>query len=146
MIVLYWFGEPLERYFAASYGQKGLYYFVLLYFGGALFSCLPSQAKHSKNPYYSSIGASGATSALVFAYIALSPTVPFEFLFLPGVKLPAIIYGGIILVAEYYLSKRGGTNIAHDAHIYGALYGFAFIMLIDTENFHEFIYHIQHWR
>lgn len=145
MMVLYYFGEFLEAHFAQDYGQKGLYYFVLLYFGGALFSCIPSQVRQRNNPHYSSIGASGATSALVFAMIGLYPTESsMGFLFIP-VRMPSIVFGVIYLALEYFLSKRGGTNIAHDAHIFGALYGFAFVMLIDKDNFQHFIYQLQHW-
>lgn len=145
MMVLYYAGTGLEEYFVAVYGRKGLYYFVLLYFGGALFSCLPSQVKHRANPYYSSLGASGAVAALLFAVIALAPiTSQMGLLFLP-VRMPGIVFGAVYLLAEYYLSKRGNTNIAHDAHIYGALYGFAFIMLIDSDNFYNFIDQIKNW-
>lgn len=146
MMVLYYCGETLEKYFALYYGKKGLYYFVLLYFGGALFSCLPSQAKYRNEPFYSSIGASGATSALLFAIIALAPTAGnISFFFIP-VPMPPIVFGVIYLALEYYLSKRGGTNIAHDAHIYGALFGLGFIFLIDSDNFYNFIDQVKHWR
>lgn len=145
MMVLYMFGELAEKIFVSWYLQKGLYYFVLLYFGGALFGCLPGMIKHRNNPNYSSAGASGATSAVVFAIIGLFPTEGgMGFLFIP-VYLPPIVFGIVYLLMEYFLSKRGGTNIGHDAHIYGALYGFAFVMLIDTDNFKHFVDAIRHW-
>jgi membrane associated rhomboid family serine protease len=51
-------------------------------------------------------------------------------LFLP-IPLKAYIFGPIILAVEYYMSKRGGTGIAHDAHFAGAIFGILFITLID---------------
>lgn len=142
MMVLYYFGQLLEQYFQIRYEGVGLYYYMLLYFGGALFATLPALYKHKDNFMYSSVGASGATSALVFSFIALFPVEPLGLMFVP-VRLPAIVFGIIILIAEYYLSKRGGTNIAHDAHIYGSIYGFVFTMLIDKENFSNFLEQVQ---
>jgi len=143
MMVLYMFGDLLEKYFFDMYGAKGLYYYVLLYFGGALFGTLPAFGKHRDNIMYTSVGASGATTALVFSYIAFFPTHKLGLMFSP-IQLPAIVFGVLILVAEYYLNKRGGTNIAHDAHIYGALYGFAFTLLLDREIFSHFINELKH--
>ena len=142
MLVLYRFGELLERYFVAEYGMMGRYYYVLLYLGGALFGTLPAFAKHKDNIGYTSVGASGATMALVFSYIAFFPMKSLGLVFLP-VALPSIIFGILILAAEYYLSKRGGTNIAHDAHIYGALFGFGFTLLLNKDVFINFINQIK---
>ncbi len=137
MFVLYNFGRGLEAYFYKEYGSIGLYYFVLLYFGAILFGTLPAYYKHKDNIMYTSIGASGGTTGLVFSYIALMPFEPLGLAFLPG--LPAIVFGILILASEYYLSRRGRTNIAHDAHIYGALYGFVFTLLIDRQIMTDFI-------
>lgn len=142
MFVLYNFGEILEALFREKYGVGGLYYFVLLYFGGIFFGTLPAYVKHKDNLMYSSVGASGGTTALVFSFIALAPFATLGGMFIPG--LPAIVFGVLILAAEYYLSKRGGTNIAHDAHIYGALYGFGFTLLLDKDNLSNFIYQVKH--
>ena len=37
------------------------------------------------------------------------------------------------------MGKRGGTNIAHDAHIYGALFGFVFVLLFVPNALSNFI-------
>jgi hypothetical protein len=42
-------------------------------------------------------------------------------------------------MVESYMDKRGQTHIAHDAHIYGALFGFFFPMLLDYEFLLNFI-------
>lgn len=142
MFVLYMFGNLIEGELVYLYGNKGLYYYILLYFGGTLFAAIPSMVKHKDNVFYAVIGASGATSALVFSFIALHPMSGLSPVFL-NIPIPAIYYGAIILLAEYFLSKRGGTNIAHDAHIYGAIYGFVFTLLIERNNFNQFIHEIQ---
>ena len=143
MLVLYLFGTPLEQFFKYEYGTVGLYYFILLYFGGAVFSSIYSYIKHKDNIMYGSLGASGATMALVFSYIALRPTATMQFIMLP-IPMPAIVFGFVILAIEYYMDRRGNSGIAHDAHIFGALYGFGFTVLIDIENWRNFIHQIQH--
>ncbi len=54
--------------------MKFYLYFVLLYLGGMVFATLPSIVKNRENPSYRSLGASGAVSAIVFAFIVLAPT------------------------------------------------------------------------
>ena len=143
MWVLYMFGQLLEMKFKFDFGSKGLYIFSLLYFGGILFATLPGFAKHKDNFAYTSIGASGATSALVFSFIVLAPTQKLSVFFLPGI--PAFVFGILYLGAEYYMSRRGNTNIAHDAHIFGAFYGFIFTLLIDMDYAKNFWYEITHF-
>ncbi len=139
MIVLYYYGEPLEKYFLVAYGKLGYYYFILLYFGGILFATLPGMINHKNNSTYASLGASGGTSALVFSFIALQPMKPGPAFFMLPIAMPAIIFGIVFIGLEYFLMKRGGTGVAHNAHIFGALYGFAFTLLIDHDNLLRFI-------
>jgi membrane associated rhomboid family serine protease len=80
--------------------------------------------------HYNSLGASGAVMAVVFGYILLNPTAELGLIFLP-IYVPAYIFGPIILIAEVLLSRRGGTGIAHDAHIAGAVFGIIFMTIVD---------------
>ena len=130
MYVLFSFGEVLEFQLIRLYGLKGYYYMALLYLSAILFSSLLSLYTNKDNPGYNSLGASGAVMAILFAYILLFPTAELGLLFLP-MRIPAFIFGPIILIAEYALSKRGGTGIAHDAHFAGAVYGIIFMTIVD---------------
>lgn len=130
MYVLFSFGEVLEFQLILLYGLKGYYYMALLYVSAILFSSLLSLYINKDNPGYNSLGASGAVMAILFAYILLFPTAELGLLFLP-MRIPAFIFGPIILIAEYALSKRGGTGIAHDAHFAGAVYGIIFMTIVD---------------
>lgn len=130
MYVLFSFGEVLELQLNHLYGLKGYYYMALLYLSAILFSSLLSLYTNKDNSGYNSLGASGAVMAILFAYILLFPTAELGLLFLP-IRIPAFIFGPIILIAEYALSKRGGTGIAHDAHFAGALYGIIFMTIVD---------------
>ncbi|MCC7453099.1 MAG: rhomboid family intramembrane serine protease [Crocinitomix sp.] len=130
MIVLFMFGEALEKRLVGAYELKGHFYFAVLYLTGILFSCLYSLQKYKDSPGYNSLGASGATMAVLFAYIILFPTTKLA-MFLVPIPIYAYYYGPIILLIEYLLSKRGGTGIAHDAHIAGAIFGVIFITVLD---------------
>lgn len=128
----------LEPHLVSVYEAKGYLYFGALYLGGILASNVYALYKHRNNPYYNSLGASGAVSAVIFAYIILNPMDKMGFFPFPPI-IPAFIFGPLLLIMEYYLAKRGGTGIAHDAHIGGALFGIIFICLVDPSNFTNFL-------
>lgn len=142
MYVLYQFGQLIETIFTSAdvfarlfptlefWGvSRGKLYFVLLYFGGLLAATLPAFRKHSDNPHYNSLGASGAVSAVVLGIIILLPTMSLYLFFIP-IPIPAFVIGGAYLVYEYFMSKRMSTGIAHDAHLWGGLFGLVFLLLI----------------
>jgi membrane associated rhomboid family serine protease len=128
----------LEPELISRYGPKGYLYFGALYLGGILFSTMWSLYKHRNNPYYNSLGASGAISAVIFAYILLNPMDKMGVFPFPPI-IPAFIFGPLLLVFEYILAKRGGTGIAHDAHLAGALFGVIFITILDYRILLEFL-------
>lgn len=140
MFVLYSFGSLLEQIFFLKFGVKGHFLYGLLYFSAILFSSIYSINKNKNNPYYNSLGASGAVSAVLFAFIILAPKTPLNLIFLPiPGGIPAYIFGPLILLFEYLMAKRGGTGIAHDAHISGALYGIIFMAILDPNLLLEFV-------
>lgn len=132
MFVLYQFGGIVESYFVESYGTfQGNVNYLLLYIGGAAFAALPGLKRHGDNYNYSAIGASGAVAAILFAAILLNPTHIF---YVYGtIPLPAVVLGVLYLALEYYLDKRGGSNIAHDAHFWGAVFGFVFPVALNPQ-------------
>lgn len=145
MYVLYMFGVQnvsrggfqgnllsLEPAFVQDFGWLGYWYFFLLYVGGILFSSVYAIYKHQDNPAYSSLGASGAVSAVIFGCILLNPHASLGIFPIPF-YLPAYVFGPLLLVFEYFMAKRGGTRIAHDAHISGALFGIVFTIAIHPD-------------
>jgi len=144
MFVLYSFGGIVEQYFRMAFGEKATMNFILLYFGGMVTSVLPTYLKNRNNPGYNALGASGAVSSIVFAFILFNPL---QKLSLYGLlSLPGIIFGIIYLVYCYYASKRGGDYINHDAHLWGALFGFFFTMLIKPSLIMDFFEKLIYFR
>ena len=138
MYVLYMFGPYLELYFEYN-ASLGFISYILFYILSAIFATIPALYKNGNNPNYLSLGASGAVSAVVFAYIVLYPLRELGIILLPGIWIPGFIFGILYLLAENYMSKKKYSNIAHDAHISGALFGVFFILFFDLKNASNFI-------
>ncbi|MFB3064763.1 MAG: rhomboid family intramembrane serine protease, partial [Gammaproteobacteria bacterium] len=66
MVTFYFFAFPMERYVGTSR-------FLILYFVGLVVSHSCTYLKHKDNAEYASLGASGAISAVLFAYIVYFP-------------------------------------------------------------------------
>lgn len=129
MYVLFNFGRAVEQTFESLLGSNAGIYFVLFYICGIVLSALPGYYNHRHNPQYRAVGASGATSAVLFAFVLLHPEMRLSLLLLP-IPMPAWVFGGLYLGYEWYMSRRGNTGIAHDAHYFGALYGVAVTALL----------------
>ncbi|MFT3827839.1 MAG: rhomboid family intramembrane serine protease [Chitinophagaceae bacterium] len=129
MYALYLFGSGVEKYFEYIFGAKGRILYLLLYVTSLFVCLLPTYAKHKEDGYYRSLGASGAVSAVIFASILLDPVRGIGIIFIP-IYIPGFIFGAIYLVGSSLLDKRGGGNINHSAHIWGALYGIAFLVFV----------------
>jgi membrane associated rhomboid family serine protease len=130
MYVLYFFGNNVEFYYKEIFGEKAIVYLVLLYFGGMMMSVLPTYGKHKNDPGYNALGASGAVSSVVFAYILFNPLDKLCLYGLPFLCLPSIIFGVAYLIYCFYSSKRGRDNVNHDAHFWGAVYGFVLTIVL----------------
>lgn len=137
MYVLYIFGAAVESYYAQVFGGQSIYYFLLLYFGALAISIAPSYKKHVDNPNYNALGASGAVSAVLFAFILFNPWSTLLLFFI--IPAPAFLIGIGYIAYEWYMGKKGGTNINHDAHLWGAVFGFVFTGLLKPSLFARFI-------
>ena len=138
MISMFYLGKYLEMELVYEYGNLGMYYFIILYLLGGLAATILPYSRNSDNSMYRSLGASGAVSAVVFATIMWNPQLELMLLFIP-IPIKAYILGPIYLAVEYYSMRRGGSGIAHDAHIGGALFGILFVLLIDPNKGVEFL-------
>jgi Uncharacterized membrane protein (homolog of Drosophila rhomboid) len=135
MFVLWSFGNYVEQIFASLQSQElilsGRVSYLTLYLGGILISTLTTLKKNKDNPYYASIGASGAVSAVVFTAIFFDPMGKLLFFFL--LPIPGIVFGILYLAYSQYMGKKGGDNINHDAHLLGAIFGLVFPLLMNPK-------------
>jgi len=139
MISFYFFGKITEPAFIEHFGDKGKLLFAILYIS-ALFVCLlPTYFKNKDNPGYRSLGASGAVSAIIFVGIFIAPLDKIGLFILPPI-IPGFIFGPLYLVITAVMDKRGGGNINHSAHFWGAIYGIVFfsIACFALSNFNPF--------
>lgn len=143
MFVLFFFGQNMEYIFTDLYGVMGKVYFLILYFGGIIFATLPSFKKHVNNPGYNAVGASGAVSAVLFAHILVLPTETLYLYF--AIPLPSFLFGIGYLWYESWMDKRSDDNVAHDAHIWGAIFGIAFMIAVDYNFLLGFFGQISTW-
>jgi len=132
MLVLYFFGCNLEEYFS-MYESIGVItfsttYYLLLYITAIVASSLYSLHKYRNDHSYNAIGASGAVSAILFATIFFDPWAKIYVLF--SLPIPGFIYGLLYLAYSQYMGRKRIDNIGHDAHFYGAIYGFLFPLII----------------
>ena len=132
--VLFQFGARLEGLMQQTLGAV---FFPLLYFGGIAFAAIPGMIRHHDNPSYRSLGASGAVSAVLISYILNFPTV--ELLLFFVVPLPAFVVGILFFVFEHQMDKRATGHIAHDAHLWGGLYGLFFTVVTSPQVMPAFV-------
>lgn len=125
MYVLWIFGGPLlEEFYIKLFDGSGRLIYLGMYLSAIVIANVPSMLKHKDDPRYLSLGASGAVSAVVFGSILFYPDLTLYLFF--AIPMPAVLFGALYLVYSFYMSKRGGDNINHDAHFVGAVYGFFF--------------------
>lgn len=137
MLTMWFFGKFIEMAFQELFGGK--IYFLVFYVLALIVSDIPSYIRHRNNYSYRSIGASGAVSAVVFAFILFQPWAKIVVFVIP---MPAILYGVLFLGYSVYMSRRGGDGINHDAHFWGAVFGIVFPLVIQPELARDFIQQI----
>jgi membrane associated rhomboid family serine protease len=122
MFSYFFFAFPLE-------GMLGHWQFGLLYVVSLVLSDIPSVIKHKNDPWYRSLGASGAVSAVVFSYIMFNPMSTMQLMILP-IPMPAIVFGILYLVYCHFASKHARDHVNHDAHLFGALSGVVITIIL----------------
>jgi membrane associated rhomboid family serine protease len=125
MITLYFFGSVMERVYAPYIGPFG---YLLFYLGGLLVAILPSYIRHRNDADYRSLGASGAVSAVLFGYILIEPWSLLLVFFVP---VPAIVFAVLYVGYTIWMERRGTDRINHTAHLWGAVYGVVFTLLLE---------------
>ncbi|MDH4047376.1 MAG: rhomboid family intramembrane serine protease [Gammaproteobacteria bacterium] len=125
MFTFYFFAFPMERLF-------GTQYFLALYLFGLLISHGCTYFKQRDNSLYASLGASGAISAVLFAYIVYFPTTTL-FIFPIPVPIPAALFAVGYVAYSYWAAARERGRINHDAHLCGALSGLVYVLMVHPQ-------------
>ena len=128
MYAFFLFGGACESSFVNIFGSNGKTFYLLMYFLALIVCVIPDFNKHKANAGYKSLGASGAVSAVVFAYIMFQPLQGIGLLFIP-IFIPGFLFGILFLVISYFLGKKEGSRINHSAHIWGAIFGVFFLIV-----------------
>jgi membrane associated rhomboid family serine protease len=129
MFVLWQFGEAVEKTFIALSGATlGSIRYVTLYVVTLVASSVPSYLKHRHDPGYASVGASGAVSGILFAYVLF---YPLNLLYLYGIiPIYGIVAAVAYLIYSTWAARNARDHINHDAHLYGALGGLLLTILM----------------
>lgn len=144
MFTLYFFGIFVEQWFIYTFGQLGPFLFLLFYLAAIVAASLATFYKHRNNSSFVSIGASGAVSAVLYTAILLNPGMSLYIMFIP-IPIPGFLYGIFYLWYSSYAANRGGDNIDHTAHFYGALFGFFFPLILQPSLALRFIQQMVGW-
>ena len=144
MIVLFSFGRAVENRLDIMESKQlighSTFHFLSLYFIGMIIATLSTIKRYKDNYNYNAIGASGAVSAVVFAFILFSPTS--TLLVMGIIPIPAFLFGLLYLIYSQYMRKKSGTNVNHDAHFVGAVFGFFYPVLLQPDLIKIFFHQI----
>ena len=125
MVTLFFFGQQIEQLMTRV---MGVWVYPVFYVSALVVSILPTYLKNQKNPNYLSLGASGAVSAVLFAFVLLAPWSTIGVMFIP---MPAIVFAVLYVGYSIWMDRRGGDRINHSAHLAGAAYGVLFMAIME---------------
>ncbi len=124
MVTFYFFAFPLERWLGTGS-------FLMLYATALVLSHTCTYFKQAGNSQYATLGASGAISAVLFAYIVYDPTSTLFIIPIP-VPIPAFVFAFCYLGYTYWAAKQQKGRINHDSHLCGALSGLGYVLVTDA--------------
>ncbi len=137
LYVLYSFGNYLGYITKIWFGNIGSFYYLFIFMGSVIIGHIPSYIKHKDYYGFSSVGASGGVSGVLFACILIDPLMELRLFF--AIPINSLIFGILYLAYTYYMSKKGQDNINHDAHLWGALGGIGLLVAIKPQVINSFI-------
>ncbi len=130
LFVLYMFGSSVEKWYAAFFGSSlGATLYLLLFIVSVVGANIATYFRHGNNPGFASVGASGGVSGILFAYVVFQP---WAMIYLYGlIGIPGIIAAIAYIVYSYYRTNNKVDYVDHEAHMYGAIFGFLFTIMLN---------------
>lgn len=133
MFTLWMFGKILEN----IWGPKRFLNFYLISGVGA--AVLHLAVQYLMGGIAPAVGASGAIMGIMVAFAYLFPNTELFILFIPfPVKAKWAVIGYILIDLFSGIAKFSGDNVAHFAHLGGALTGFVLVLLWNKTNRRKF--------
>lgn len=126
MITLFFFGPALEMSTMAETGGRGAFLFIYIF--SLLLGSLYAFVKYRNRPEYVAVGASGAISGVIFAFVLAYPMATFRVFF--AIPMPAWLYAILYTGYSIYAMRNINDNIGHEAHLAGALGGIVSTLII----------------
>ncbi|MEE3422987.1 MAG: rhomboid family intramembrane serine protease [Succinimonas sp.] len=131
MLVLGFFGFHAEDLFRQIFGSvAGECYYALLYLLALPVACSFGLVKYRDKPGEYSLGASGATMAVLFAAILLAPGMRLSLMFVP-ISIPGYLFALLFIPASIAMHRWRIWNVNHMAHVCGAVFGFVFPIMLE---------------
>ena len=122
MLALYFFAPVVEQLL----GGMSL---VVIYLLSGIAATLLTFLVHKGDTGYRALGASGSISGVIFASIVLYPQMNLYLFFVP-IPIPGPIFAVGYIVYSVVMARRQFGNIGHEAHIGGAVAGFALAAML----------------
>lgn len=135
MLTLFFFGRAIEDHIFSELQ------FLLFYFSALVLSSVHEYSKQKDNPEYKACGASGAVSSVLFAMVLFQPWGVIYLKFI--IPIYFVLFAAGYLAYSYYMQNRAKDNIAHGVHLWGALYGIGYTLLLKPEALRTFLNEIQ---
>ena len=73
---------------------------------------------------------------MLFAYIFIQP---WSMLFVMFVPVPAVVFAALYVAYSIWADKRGGDNVNHSAHLWGAAWGVIFLLILQPKLLPRFL-------
>ena len=133
MFALWMFGRTLEGVWGS---KRFLNFYLLSGIGAALINLV---VQHFMGGYASVVGASGAIMGILVGFAYLFPNTELFILFIPvPVKAKWAVIGYVLIDLFSGVAQVTGDNVAHFAHLGGALTGFILVAIWNKTDHRRF--------
>lgn len=110
--------------------------FLAIYLISLVLADITTIIKYRNVPSYASLGASGAISGVLISAVILTPAMGNQ-IYIWGI--PGWAFALLYILGSYVNSLRSRDNVAHEAHLWGALAGLIFTPIFFPHDSWKFV-------